>query len=262
VHLDLDHAVALAGLAAAALDVEAEAARRVAAGLASGRPANQSRIGVNSAGVGGRVERGVRPMGAWSMSMTLSMLQALDGPVLAHDARALVQLVGQGLVEDLVHQGALARARDAGDRQEPAGDGGLAAADLLRRALGHHEAAVLAGAGAQVHHVVGGQDGLQVVLHHQHGVAQVAHLLEGVQQLLVVPLVQADAGLVQHVQHALQLGADLGGQADALALAAAEGGGGAVQGQVAQAHVVQEAQALLDLLQHLLGDDGVLALQG
>jgi hypothetical protein len=32
VHLDLDHAVALAGLAAAALDVEAEAARLVAAG--------------------------------------------------------------------------------------------------------------------------------------------------------------------------------------------------------------------------------------
>ena len=35
VHLDLDHAVALAGLAAAALDVEREAAGLVAAGLAT-----------------------------------------------------------------------------------------------------------------------------------------------------------------------------------------------------------------------------------
>ena len=48
VHLDLDDAVALAGLAAAALDVEGEAPRLVAARLASGRPANQSRIGVKA----------------------------------------------------------------------------------------------------------------------------------------------------------------------------------------------------------------------
>ena len=40
VHLDLDDAVALAGLAAAALDVEAEAAGRSRAPCASGRPAN------------------------------------------------------------------------------------------------------------------------------------------------------------------------------------------------------------------------------
>ena len=42
-------------------------------------------------------------------------------------------------------------------------------------------------------------------------------------QLVVVPLVQADAGLVQDIQHAHQGGADLGGQADALALAAGQG---------------------------------------
>ena len=48
VHLDLDQAVALARLAAAALDVEGEAAGLVAARLASGRPANQSRIWVKA----------------------------------------------------------------------------------------------------------------------------------------------------------------------------------------------------------------------
>jgi hypothetical protein len=47
VHLHLDHAVALAGLAAPALDVEAEAAGLVAARARLGVPANSSRIGVN-----------------------------------------------------------------------------------------------------------------------------------------------------------------------------------------------------------------------
>jgi hypothetical protein len=48
VHLDLDHAVALAGLAAAALHVEAEAPGVVAARARLGHvPANSSRIGVN-----------------------------------------------------------------------------------------------------------------------------------------------------------------------------------------------------------------------
>ena len=45
VHLDLDQPVALAGLAAAALDVEAEPARPVAARLGLGQPGEQSRIG-------------------------------------------------------------------------------------------------------------------------------------------------------------------------------------------------------------------------
>jgi hypothetical protein len=48
VHLDLDDAVALAGLAAAALDVEGEAAGLVAARLGFRQPANQSRIGVKA----------------------------------------------------------------------------------------------------------------------------------------------------------------------------------------------------------------------
>ena len=304
-HLDLEHAVAFALLAAATLDVEAEAPGQVAPRLALRQLGEQFTQRREQAGVGG----GVAPGGAADGSLVdvddlVHQLQALDGPVLAHHVGALVQLVGQGLVQDLVHQGALARTRHPGDAgeqadgegrvhlaqvvllgpqhlelaahglpallrqldpvaaaQEAAGDGGFAAADLLGRALGHHVAAVLPGPGAQVHHVVGGQDGLQVVLHHQHRVAQVAHLLEGVQQLLVVPLVQADARLVQHVHHPLELGADLGGQPDALPFAAAEGGGGAVQGQVAQPDVVQEAQPFLDLLQHLFSDDGILALE-
>ena len=55
VHLDLDDAVALARLAAAALDVEAEAARLVAAHLRLGRLGEHLADLVEDAGVGGRV---------------------------------------------------------------------------------------------------------------------------------------------------------------------------------------------------------------
>ena len=46
---------------------------------------------------------------------------------------------------------------------------------------------------------------------------------------VVVALVEADRRLVEHVEHADQPRADLGGQPDALRLAAGEGGRGAGQ---------------------------------
>ena len=95
---------------------------------------------------------------------------------------------------------------------------------------GHHLAAVDPGPGADVDDIVRGPHGVLVVLHHDQGVAQVPQVLEGGQQLVVVPLVQADGGLVQDIQHPHQGGADLRGQADALALAAGEGAGAAGSG--------------------------------
>ena len=74
------------------------------------------------------------------------------------------------------------------------------------------------------------------------------------EQALVVALVQADGGLVQDVEHAHQAGADLRGQADALRLAAGERGRRAVEREVPQADVDQEAEARADLLQDLAGD--------
>ena len=110
-------------------------------------------------------------------------------------------------------------------RQVLAGERPLVLQQIGHRAGVDHGAAVLAGAGADVHHVVGHPHGLLVVLHHQHGVAQVAHPLQGVDEAAVVPLVQADGGLVEHIEHAHQAAADLGGQPDALGLSPAEGAG-------------------------------------
>jgi hypothetical protein len=94
-------------------------------------------------------------------------------------------------------------------REELAGDRLRVSFDRLRRALCDDVAAVHAGAGAHVHEVVGRAHHLLVVLHDQHGVAEVAQPLERPDQLAVVPLVEADRGLVEDVEHADELAPDL-----------------------------------------------------
>jgi len=81
-------------------------------------------------------------------------------------------------------------------------------------------AAMPSRAGAEIDDIVRAANGLFIVLHDQHGVAQVAQVFERSQQPAVVAVVQADRRLVQHIQHAAQLRANLRGQPDALSLAA------------------------------------------
>ena len=70
---------------------------------------------------------------------------------------------------------------------------------------------------------------------------------------------EADGGLVQHVEDAAEAGADLGGEADALAFAAGEGGGGAVEGEVGEADGVEELEALDYLALQAIGDEALAA---
>ena len=130
---------------------------------------------------------------------------------------------------------------------------------VSRQPLEDHLAAVLAGAGAEVDDVVGHPDRLLVVLDDDDGVAEIAQPRQRRQQLAVVALVQADRRLVEHVEHAGEVRADLRGQADALPFAAGQRRRPARQRQVADADVVQEAQPVLDLLQDA-GRDHRLAL--
>ncbi len=118
----------------------------------------------------------------------------------------------------------------AGARQKLPGDGGGHAARLLPVALGQHlPPSPHACAGAHVDHMVGGADHVFVVLDHDHAVAQVAQALQRGNQAVVVALVQADAGFVQHVHHAREARANLAGQANALGFAAAQGFGTAAR---------------------------------
>ena len=164
-------------------------------------------------------------------------------PGAAHQHRLAAAAAARGGHRDRQLPGEVAAGERAGERM-----------DDRRLALSHHLAAVDAGAGAEVDQPVGLAHRLLVVLDHQHGVAEVAHPLQRRQQLAVVSLVQPDRRLVEDVEHAHQLGADLGGQADALRLAARQRAGGAVEGQVVEAHRGEEAEAVGDLLQDLGGD--------
>ena len=107
---------------------------------------------------------------------------------------------------------------------------------------------------SHVDHMVGGPHHVFVMLHHQHTVADVAQMFQGVDQPVVVALVQADAGLVQHVHHAGQTGADLRRQTDALRLAAAQCFGTAIKAQIVQSHIVEKLQTQSDFAHHLVGD--------
>ena len=110
------------------------------------------------------------------------------------------------------------------------------------------------GAGAHVDEPVGPPHHLLVVLDDDDGVADVAQPLERPDEPRVVALVQADRRLVEDVEHADELRADLRREPQALRLAARERRGRAVERQVADADVVEERQPLADLLDDPVAD--------
>ena len=92
------------------------------------------------------------------------------------------------------------------------------------------------------------------MLDHQHGIAQVPQALQGLEQAVVVPLVQADARLVKNVEDTHQAGPDLRRQPDALRFPAAESAALAVQSQIAQSDVLEETEPRPDFLDQVPRD--------
>jgi len=85
---------------------------------------------------------------------------------------------------------------------------------------------------AQVDNIVRLAHGFFVVLDDNHGVTAGLELLESREQLLVIACMQADGGFVQDVQHTAEVGPELGGQANALALPARQGRGSPAELQI------------------------------
>ena len=164
---------------------------------------------------GDRGERAQRDLGVHALEVVLGR---------ALDLQVAVRPAALGRDRDLHGAGQVLAGQRAGDLL-----------DHVDRALGHHGAAVLAGARAHVHDVVGRAHRALVVLDHDDRVAQVAQALQGGDQALVVALVEPDRGLVEDVEHADQRRADLRGQPDPLGLAARQRGRRALQRQVADA---------------------------
>src|SRR5690554_6529898 len=134
--------------------------------------------------------------------------------------------------------------------------------DLFGRALGYDPAAVYPRAGADIEYMVGSTDGILVMLYHDHGVAQIAQLNEGLEQPVIVALMQTDGGLVENVHHTHQAGADLAGQAYTLSLASGKGLGAALQSEIVKADVNQKFQPGVDFVNDLLGDLALASGQG
>ncbi len=84
----------------------------------------------------------------------------------------------------------------------------------------HHFAAVDAGAGPHVDDVIGGANGLGIMLDDDHRVTALAQLAQQANQPLVIFLVQAYARLVENIEHSRQARTDLGRQPHPLELAA------------------------------------------
>ena len=72
VHLNLDDSITAAGLTSAALHIKAEAAFLIALGLGISSGSKQVTDLIKDSCVGGRIGSGVRPIGDWSMAITLS----------------------------------------------------------------------------------------------------------------------------------------------------------------------------------------------
>ena len=116
-----------------------------------------------------------------------------------------------------------------------AGLAGGGVADNVRRAGGHHRAALGTAARAHINDVVCVADHIQVMLNDDDGGAVLDQGLEHAEQNLHIGGVQADGGLIKDKQR-VRLGfAHFAGQLQALGLAAGKAGRFLAKGQVAKA---------------------------
>ena len=121
VHFNLQGAVAGAVLAAAALDVEGESTRGVAAHFRFAGLCEQLADVVEHAGVGGGVRaRGTTDGRLVHVNDLVQVLQAVDALVAAGHLLGAIELVRQGGVQNVVDKGGFTRAGHTGHRGEHA----------------------------------------------------------------------------------------------------------------------------------------------
>ena len=127
--------------------------------------------------------------------------------------------------------------------------------DLFCSTTGDNLATVGTGTGTNIYDIIRCQHGILIVFHHYQGIAQIPKILQGIQQFVIVSLVQSDTGLVQDIAHTYQSGTDLSRQADTLCLTSGQGSGSSGQRQIFQSYIHQESHSGADLLQDSLSDE-------
>ncbi len=174
-----------------------------------------------------------------------------------HPQRHVLQVVLAGARQ---HEMAARRPPDDGHRDRlPAGE--VACGQRARRldefALRTVEddlAATLARAWSQLDDVIGRLDEAAVVLDDDDGVPGLGELVAEIGEAGRVARVQADRWLVEDVERAHELGAELVGQVDPLSLAARQRPGLSAQREIAEADPQQERELGVELLEDLASD--------
>ncbi len=144
--------------------------------------------------------------------------------------------------------------------EERARNGCLNGGQACNGAAVQHFTAALPCPWPDVHEPVGAADHVHVVLHHEHCVAGRPQLLQHRQEGLGVGGMQAGGGLVQHIHHAEQTRAELGGNPEALHLPRGKGGGRPAQGQIAEPQLQQDRDPLQEVPRD--GDSHLIAFPG
>src|SRR5580692_12343373 len=111
-----------------------------------------------------------------------------------------------------------------------------------------------AGSGAEIDDVVGAANGFFIVLDYEDGVAEIAQIFERGEQASVIAMMQTDGRLIEHVEDAAQLRANLGCEADALAFSAGKRCCRAADGKITESNVVQKFEALSNFVGDASGD--------
>ncbi len=88
--------------------------------------------------------------------------------------------------------------------------------DIFRRPLGNNPSPVFSGCRPDIENIIGRPHGIFVVFYDNQGISQVAEMLQGTEQFVIVPLMKADRRFIENIQDADQTRTYLRSQADAL----------------------------------------------
>ena len=92
------------------------------------------------------------------------------------------------------------------------------------------------------------------MLDNDHRIPLIAQFLQGIDQLIIIPLMQADRRLIEDVDHVNKARAYLRSKADALPFASGKRTGSAVKREVLQPHVHQERDSVPQFLEDISGN--------
>src|SRR6185437_2872980 len=121
IHFDAALPIALAGLAAAALDVEAEAPGLISALAGFRQHGEKLANGAENAGVSGGIgARGAADGGLVNLNYLINVLDAFDGAMPGRFFHRAIEIGGERAVQNIVDERGFAGAGDAGDHGEKA----------------------------------------------------------------------------------------------------------------------------------------------